>query len=76
MTGIDSKYIISGVSSLQVPGVQWHPDFGKSVKPISRGTDYAHLITTGTLGFSDLTDFFGENENNGEKARLKRLSVS
>ena len=31
------------------------PDFGRSVDPIStRGTDYAHLITTGTLGFSDL----------------------
>ena len=30
-------------------------DFGRSVKPIStRGTDYAHLITTGTPGFSDL----------------------
>ena len=32
-----------------------HPDFGKSVNPISTGgTDYAHLITTGTPGFSDL----------------------
>ena len=32
-----------------------HPDFGRSVNPIStRGTDYAHLITTGTPGFSDL----------------------
>ena len=31
------------------------PDFGRSVQPIStRGTDYAHLITTGTPGFSDL----------------------
>ena len=31
------------------------PDFGRSVNPIStRGTDYAHLITTGTHGFSDL----------------------
>ena len=31
------------------------PDFGRSVNPISkRGTDYAHLITTGTPGFSDL----------------------
>ena len=30
-------------------------DFGRSVNPIStRGTDYAHLITTGTPGFSDL----------------------
>ena len=32
-----------------------HPDFGRSVNPIStRGTDYAHLNTTGTPGFSDL----------------------
>ena len=34
-----------------------HPDFDRSVNPIStRGTDYAHshLITTGTPGFSDL----------------------
>ena len=32
-----------------------HTDFGRSVNPIStRGTDYAHLITTGTPGFSDL----------------------
>ena len=30
------------------------PDFGRSVNPMStRGTDYAHLITTGTPGFSD-----------------------
>ena len=32
-----------------------HPDFGRSVNPIStRGTDYAHLITACTPGFSDL----------------------
>ena len=31
------------------------PDFGRSVNPIStRGTDYAHLIITGTSGFSHL----------------------
>ena len=32
------------------------PDFGRSVNPISTrgGTDYAHLITTGTPRFSDL----------------------
>ena len=29
-----------------------HPDFGRSVS--TRGTNYAHLITTGTPGFSDL----------------------
>ena len=38
-----------------VPGGVAHPDFGRSVNPIStRGTDYAHLITTGIPGFSDL----------------------
>ena len=32
------------------------PDFGRLVNPISiGGTDYAHLITTGTPGFSDLS---------------------
>ena len=36
-------------------GCRGPPDFGRSVNPIStRGTDYAHLITTGTPGFSDL----------------------
>ena len=32
-----------------------HPEFGSSVNPITtRGTDYTHLIITGTPGFSDL----------------------
>ena len=36
-------------------GAMAPPDFGRSVNPIStRGRDYAHLITTGTPGFSDL----------------------
>ena len=36
-------------------GAMAPPDFGRSVNPIStRGTDYAHLITTGTPGFSNL----------------------
>ena len=36
-------------------GAMAPPDFGRSVNPVStRGTDYAHLITTGTPGFSDL----------------------
>ena len=43
-----------------VPGVAGcamaHPDFGRSVNPIlTRGTDYDHLVTTGTPGFSDLS---------------------
>ena len=34
---------------------QGSPDFGRSVKPIyTRGADYAHHITTGPQGFSDL----------------------
>ena len=48
----------TGVSSLGVlatGGAMAPPDFGRSVNPIStRGTDYVHLITTGSPGFSDL----------------------
>ena len=37
-------------------GAMAPPDFGRSVNPIStRGTNYAHLITTDTPGFSDLS---------------------
>ena len=36
-------------------GATTPPDFGRSVNPNStKGTDYAHLITTGTPRFSDL----------------------
>ena len=36
-------------------GTMAPPDFGRSVNLIStRGTNYAHLITAGTPGFSDL----------------------
>ena len=49
------RYNGTGVSSLGVPGAMAPPDFGRSVNPIStRGTDYAHLITTDTPGFSAL----------------------
>ena len=42
--------VLGGAGGAMVP-----PDFGRSVNPIStRGTDYAHLITTGTPGFLDL----------------------
>ena len=42
-----------GVSSLGVPGVPWIlADQLTLFQP--GGTDYAHLITTGTPGFSDL----------------------
>ena len=36
-------------------GARAPPSFGISVNPIrTKGADYAHLITTGTPGFSDL----------------------
>ena len=42
--------VLGGAGGAKAP-----PDFGRSVNPIStRGTDYAHLNTTGTPGFSDL----------------------
>ena len=38
------------------------PDFGRSVNPISiRGTDYAHQITKGIPGFSDLLTALGHS---------------
>ena len=47
-TKITKRGVVSG-------GAMAHPDFGRSINPIStRGTDYGHLITTGTPGFSDL----------------------
>ena len=47
---------ISGVSSLGVPGVPWHPQILADQLTLSQpgGTNYAHLITTGTPGFSDI----------------------
>ena len=48
------KYYRSIVSG-DAGGAMAPPDFVRSVNPIStRGTDYAHQITTGTPGFSDL----------------------
>ena len=46
-------------------GAMAPPDFGRSVNPIStRWTNYAHLITTGTPGFSDLpTALFTLSQN-------------
>ena len=40
-----------------MPGVPWHTQILADQLTLfqPRGTDYAHLITTGTLGFSDLT---------------------
>ena len=46
----------SGPSSLGVPGVPWHTQILADQLTLFQpgGTDYAHLITTGTPGFSDL----------------------
>ena len=47
---------ITGLSSLGVPGVPWHTQILADQLTLFQpgGTDYAHLITTGTPGFSDL----------------------
>ena len=46
---------IAGLSSLGVPGVPWHPQILADQLTLSQpgGTDYAPLITTGTIGPSD-----------------------
>ena len=46
----------AGPSSLGVPGVPGHTQILADQLTLfqSGGTDYAHLITTGTPGFSDL----------------------
>ena len=46
----------SGLSSLGVPGVPWHTQYLADQLTLFQpgGTDYTHLITTGTPGFSDL----------------------
>ena len=48
--------MIAGPSSLGVPGVPWHTQILADQLTLFQpgGTDYAHLITTGTPGFSDL----------------------
>ena len=52
---------IPGVSSLGVPGVPWHPQILADQLTLSQpgGTDYAHLIPTGTPGFLDLPTTLG-----------------
>ena len=46
----------TGLSSLRVPGVPWHTQILADQLTLFQlgGTDYAHLITTGTPGFLDL----------------------
>ena len=47
---------MAGLSSLGVLGVPWHTQILADQLTLFQpgGTDYAHLITTGTPGFSDL----------------------
>jgi len=46
----------AGLLSLGVPGLPWHTQILADQLTLFQpgGTDYAHLITTGTPGFSDL----------------------
>ena len=55
-TGIDVRYRIAGLLSLGVPGVPWHTQILADQLTLFQpgGTNYSHLITTGTPGFSDL----------------------
>ena len=56
----------AGLSSLGMPGVPWHTQILEDQLTLFQpgGTDYAHLITTGTPGFSNLpTALFSENSN-------------
>ena len=47
---------VAGLSSLGAPGMPWHTQILADQLTLfqPRGTDYAHLITTGTPGFLDL----------------------
>ncbi len=56
MDSFDSFPVHTGLSSLGVPGVPWHTQILADQLTLFQpgGTDYAHLITTGTPGFSDL----------------------
>ena len=51
----------AGLSSLGVPGVPWHTQILANQLTLFQpgGKDYAHLITTGTSGFSDLPTALG-----------------
>ena len=46
----------TGLSSPGLQGVPWHPRILADQLTLSKpgGTDYAHHITTGTPGYSDL----------------------
>ena len=53
---LEAVEAIAGLSSLGVPGVPWHTQILADQLTLFQpgGIDYAHLITTGTPGFSDL----------------------
>ena len=64
-----------GLSSLGVPGVPWHTQILADYLTLFQpgGTDYAHLITTGTPGFSDLPTAVaqGRHLNSCKKTKLE-----
>ena len=67
-----SFHVVSaGLSSLGVPGVPWHTQILAGQLTLFRpgGTNYAHLITTGTPGFSDL-------QNHPELSEVSILQAS
>ena len=53
------------------------PDFERSVNPIStRGADYAHQITTGPYGFSDLPTVLDSEPDNSLKHQMSNTASS
>jgi hypothetical protein len=51
-------FAASGLLSLGLPWVSWHPKILADQLTLSQpgGADFAHCITTGTPGFSDQID--------------------
>ena len=60
------------MSSLSVLGVPWHTQILADQLTLFQpgGTDYAHLITTGTPGFSDLQRALHSHSDLGHVYRL------
>ena len=56
----------TGVSSLGVPGVPWHPQILADQFTLSQpgGADYAKRISNDTFGFSDLPTALDSNDDN------------
>ena len=71
----------SGVSSLGVSQVPWHAQILADQLTLSQPgvTDYAHLITSGTPGFSDLPtalDWSKEEDDKKTTSAHKSLYIS